>query len=434
MSSPCYPFVVTANSRGSNWLAKFLTDVLVLDFTRVLAGPFCTMTLADLGARVVKIESPEGDEARGMGPFKDGNSLYFASVNRGKQSVVLNLKNPAERKIAQDLASKADVLVENFRPGTMQRFGLDYETLSRLNPTLIYSSISGFGQTGPYQDRGAYDVIIQAMSGLMGITGPLEGSPTRVGASIGDMIPALYMLGAIMGALYERTRTGEGCHLDVSMMDSLFALTENALARYWLTGEDPSPLGNRHPAIAPFSTFATKDDVIVIACGNDALWARLCACLGIPEAIKDPRFLNNSLRTENADALAAYLESQLTKESTATWLTILLEAGIPAAKVNRMSDLAEDPQLQARNMVTQVTQDGIGHMLMPGSPIKSNRSNDQVGGSAPRLGAHTYEVLEELVDLDETTLEKIARPNPSGKSPGIWREDYRTKTNKAESS
>lgn len=415
-------------------MAKFLTDVLVLDFTRVLAGPFCTMTLADLGARVVKIESPEGDEARGMGPFKHGHSLYFASVNRGKQSVVLNLKNPAERQIAQDLAAKADVLVENFRPGTMQRFGLDYENTARLNPTLIYASISGFGQTGPYQDRGAYDVIVQAMSGLMGITGPLDGPPTRVGASIGDMVPALYMVGAIMGALYDRTRTGAGCHIDVSMMDSLFALTENALARYWLTGEDPSPLGNRHPAIAPFSTFATQDDVIVIACGNDALWARLCTCLGIPEAITDPRFLDNSLRSENAEALATYLEAQLTKKSTIIWLTILLEAGIPAAKVNRMSDLVEDPQLHARNMVTQIMQDGIGHMLMPGSPIKSNLSNDQIGGPAPRLGAHTYEVLEELVDLDETTLEKIARSNPSGKSPGIWREDNRTKTNKAESS
>ncbi len=377
-------------------MAKFLQDVLVVDFTRVLAGPFCTMTLADLGARVLKIEPPGGDEARGMGPFKNGHSLYFASINRGKEGVVLDLKTDAGREAARALAEKADVLVENYRPGTMDRLGLGYESLAELNPRLIYASLSGFGQTGPYRDRGAYDVIVQAMSGMMGITGQLQGPPTRVGASIGDMIPALYTVAGIMGALFERSQTGQGCQLDVAMMDSVFALTENALARYWLTEQNPAPMGNRHPAIAPFSTFATGDGTIVIACGNDSLWRQLCDCLEIPEGRDDSRFATNELRTENAEELAEFLETCLASRATEDWLERLLEAGIPAAKVNRMSDLADDPHLRSRNMVQEIEQEGIGRMLTPGSPIKSNRSDDDIRAAAPALGADTRRVLEEL--------------------------------------
>ena len=377
-------------------MAKFLQDVLVVDFTRVLAGPFCTMTLADLGARVLKIEPPGGDEARGMGPFKNGHSLYFASINRGKEGVVLDLKTDAGREAARALAEKADVLVENYRPGTMDRLGLGYESLAELNPRLIYASLSGFGQTGPYRDRGAYDVIVQAMSGMMGITGQLQGPPTRVGASIGDMIPALYTVAGIMGALFERSQTGQGCQLDVAMMDSVFALTENALARYWLTEQNPAPLGNRHPAIAPFSTFATGDGTIVIACGNDSLWRQLCDCLEIPEGRDDSRFATNELRTENAEELAEFLETCLASRATEDWLERLLEAGIPAAKVNRMSDLADDPHLRSRNMVQEIEQEGIGRMLTPGSPIKSDRSDDDIRAAAPALGADTRRVLEEL--------------------------------------
>ncbi len=377
-------------------MAKFLQDVLVVDFTRVLAGPFCTMTLADLGARVLKIEPPGGDEARGMGPFKNGHSLYFASINRGKEGVVLDLKTDAGREAARALAEKADVLVENYRPGTMERLGLGYESLAELNPRLIYASLSGFGQTGPYRDRGAYDVIVQAMSGMMGITGQLQGPPTRVGASIGDMIPALYTVAGIMGALFERSQTGQGCQLDVSMMDSVFALTENALARYWLTEQNPAPLGNRHPAIAPFSTFATGDGTIVIACGNDSLWRQLCDCLEIPEGRDDSRFATNELRTENAEELAEFLEACLASRATEDWLERLLEAGIPAAKINRMSDLADDPHLRSRNMVQEIEQEGIGRMLTPGSPIKSDRSDDDIRAAAPALGADTRRVLEEL--------------------------------------
>jgi CoA:oxalate CoA-transferase len=422
--------VFDPNSLGGALLAKFLRDVLVLDFTRVLAGPFCTMTLADLGARVIKIESPAGDEARGMGPFKGGNSLYFASINRGKESVVLDLKQPAGRDAAIALAAKADVLVENYRPGAMQRLGLGYEALAEVNPRLIYASLSGFGQTGPYRDRGAYDVIIQAMSGMMGITGQVDGQPTRVGASIGDMIPALYTVGGIMGALFERTQTGEGCHIDVAMMDSVFALTENALARFWLTGDDPAPLGNRHPAIAPFSSFATRDGLIVIACGNDALWARLCDCLELPEGIRDARFVSNSLRTENAATLAEYLEARLAEKRTEDWLEILLEAGVPAAKVNRMSDLADDPHLRARNMVVPIEQDGIGTMLTPGSPIKSNRSDDRIGAPAPALGAHTRQVLEELAGLSAVESAELAESIAANGNSGA---DHQSPTHTTES-
>ncbi len=400
---------------GVQLLPKFLDGIVVLDFSRVLAGPFCTMTLADLGARVIKVEPPDGDESRGMGPFVDGNSLYFASINRSKQSVVLNLKTPDGVELARSLCKKCDVLVENYRPGTMDKLGLAYDRVRKLNPSIVYASLSGFGHSGPYRDRGAYDVIIQAMSGLMSVTGADGGRPTRVGASIGDLIPALYTATAILAALNVRDQRG-GCHLDIGMMDCVVSVMENALSRYWVTGEDPQPLGNRHPAITPFSSFAVDDGEVAIACGNDLLWTRLCRALGASDLARDPRFASNSLRTQNVGELTAGLEQALAGRKTSECLELLSDAGIPCAKINSTSDLMNDPNLRARNMIVEVDQPGIGVMPVPGTPIKSNRFNDDVGNPAPRLGADTREVLSELLDIDSDELARLERAGAIGQT------------------
>ena len=390
-------------------MARFLDGILVLDFTRVLAGPFCTMTLADMGARVIKVEGPGGDEARGMGPFVKDQSLYFASINRGKESVALNLKHADGIEIARGLAREADVLVENYRPGTLERLGLGYADLQALNPNIVYLSLSGFGQDGPYRDRGAYDVIIQAMSGLMGITGRPDGEPTRVGASVGDLIPALYGVAGVLAGLHQRERTGQGCRLDIAMMDAVFAVVENALARYWVSGTDPGPIGNRHPAITPFSTFATADGQIVIACGNDALWQRLCSTLDAPALGRDPRFASNALRTENVGELTAGLEAVLSAKPTDAWLEVLLAAGIPCAKVNRMSDLLADPSLRARRMIVEDEHPGIGAMPAPGTPLKADGLDDDVGGPSPIYGEHTRAVLTDLLGIDGPEMRRLER-------------------------
>lgn len=400
---------------GVQLLPKFLDGIVVLDFSRVLAGPFCTMTLADLGARVIKVEPPDGDESRGMGPFVDGNSLYFASINRSKQSVVLNLKTPDGVELARSLCKKCDVLVENYRPGTMDKLGLAYDRVRKLNPSIVYASLSGFGHSGPYRDRGAYDVIIQAMSGLMSVTGADGGRPTRVGASIGDLIPALYTATAILAALNVRDQRG-GCHLDIGMMDCVVSVMENALSRYWVTGEDPQPLGNRHPAITPFSSFAVDDGEVAIACGNDLLWTRLCRALGASDLARDPRFASNSLRTQNVGELTAGLEQALAGRKTSECLELLSDAGIPCAKINSTSDLMNDPNLRARNMIVEVDQPGIGVMPVPGTPIKSNRFDDDVGNPAPRLGADTREVLSELLDIDSSELARLERAGAIGQT------------------
>jgi CoA:oxalate CoA-transferase len=372
------------------------------------------MTLADLGARVIKIEPPEGDESRGMGPFVDGNSLYFASINRSKESVALNLKTPDGVELAQRLSKKCDVLVENYRPGTMDRLGLGYDQIRKRNPSIVYASLSGFGHGGPYKDRGAYDVIIQAMSGLMGVTGSDGGRPTRVGASIGDLIPALYTATGILAALNARDRDGKGCHLDIGMMDCVVSIMENALSRYWVTGNDPQPLGNRHPSIAPFSSFAVDDGEIVIACGNDTLWRKLCDALGSPDLAEDARFATNSLRTENVAGLAAELEKALAGRSVSECLDLLLGAGVPCARIHSASDLMNDPNLRARNMIVKIDQPGIGKMPVPGTPIKSDRFDDDVRNAAPRLAAHTRSVLSDLLDIDANELTRLERAGAIG--------------------
>ena len=388
-------------------MARLLDGLTVIDFTRVLAGPFCTMILGDLGARVIKVEPPGGDEARHIGPMVNESSVYFASINRGKEGIAINLKQRAGLELARRLVSTADVLTENFRPGALERNGLGYEEVSKINPGIIYASLSGFGQTGPYSERGAYDIIIQAMSGLMSITGQPGGPPTRVGASVGDTIPALYTAIAILAGLQQRSATGRGVRLDIGMMDAAFAVVENAMARYWATDEDPVPIGNRHPAITPFSAFTTADGTIVIGAGNDALWRKLCVTIGRPDLAGDDALGTNELRNANIERLSAELNKTLSSQSTEHWLKLLLEAKVPCGRVNSMSDLAGDPHLASRNMLAHIDQPGIGRMLVPGSPIKGEGLGDLIGKPAPAYGEHTRYVLESLLDMSDRKIDDL---------------------------
>ena len=388
-------------------MARLLDGLLVLDFARVLAGPFAGMVLADLGARVIKIEPPGGDEARGFGPFVAGQSLYFISVNRGKEGVALDLKQPAALAAARGLCRQADVLLENFRPGAMGRLGLGYETLSQENPRLVYCSVSGFGHTGPKAGRGAYDVIIQAVSGLMSLTGPEGGPPVRVGASLGDLVPALYAVTGILAALYRRERTGSGCFLDLAMQDAVVSVVENALARAWASGSDPQPLGSRHPTIAPFAAFPTADGQIALAAGNDALFRRLCIAVGAPALADEALFATNALRVEHVDRLTACLSALLCQRRSEEWLSVLDSAGIPSGPVARMSDLLADEHLKARRMILPLDQPGIGAVPVPGIPVKAQGYDDSLPGPAPAYGQHGAAVLRELLGYDASQVEQL---------------------------
>lgn len=299
-----------------------LAGLTVVDLTRVLAGPYCTMMLADLGARVIKIENPEGgDDSRHVGPFVDGESAYFASVNRNKESIALDLKSPRDREVLAAMIAGADVLVENFRAGVMEKLGFTWEALHAANPRLVYASISGFGQTGPYRDRPAYDMVVQAMGGLMSVTGQTGGAPVRVGVSIGDLGAGLYAAIGIQSALLKRSRTGLGERVDIGMLDCQVALLENAIARHSATGAVPAPLGTRHPSITPFDMFKTADGFIVIAAGNDTLFQKLCAALGQPDLAADPRFATVVARNQHHAELKASLEARLADADSAAWST-----------------------------------------------------------------------------------------------------------------
>ena len=437
--------------------AKPLHGITVVDLTRVLAGPFCTMVLRDLGAEVIKVEPPEGDEARGFGPFlpgpagaagtaaaagERGASSYFTSLNCGKRSVVLDLKRTEGRTALAGLIRRADVLVENYRPGTLARLGFPPERLRQLNPRLVYAAVSGFGATGPAAQRPAYDMIIQALSGLMSITGteapaadaaaeqaPEDaerepGSPpdgggwhgphgrrVRVGTSIADIVSGLYAAIGIAAALARRARTGEGAVLDLGMLDATVSVLENAIARYQVTGAVPGPLGTRHPSITPFETFATADDEIVVAAGNDRLFATLCAVLGRDDLVGDPRFAGNAARTEHVAELKRELERALARESSAAWLQRLAAAGVPAAPVSTVADLFHDPQLAARDMLLPVT--GCDGLLVPGTPLKfAGVAAERARPPAPALGEHTAQVLAEL-EADRTGGDA---PAPDGSS------------------
>lgn len=400
-------------------MALALQGLRVLDLTRVLAGPYAAMVLADLGADVVKIEVPgRGDDSRAYPPYVNGESAYFMSLNRNKRSVTLDLKNPTARELFLCLARKADVVLENFRPGTMARLGLSYETLRMENPRLIYAAASGFGQSGPYSQRAAYDAVIQAMGGLMSITGPEGGEPTRVGTSIADISAGLFTTIGVLAALHSRAETGEGQMVDVAMLDSVVAILENAIARYTSTGEVPGPLGNRHPAIFPFEPFQTTDGEIMVAAGNNELWARLCRALDIPELAGDPRFCTNPLRQANYAEMRAALEKAFLVRSTAEWQAVLDSAGVPNGPINNISDVVHDPQVLAREMMQTIEHPVAGTTQLPGIPIKLSATPGAIRRPAPVLGEHTAEVLNEWLGLDEPQLEKLRSQGAFGAAEG----------------
>lgn len=387
---------------------KALQGIRVLDLTRVLAGPYCTMMLADYGADVIKIEPPEvGDDSRAFGPFVGKESAYFMSLNRNKRSIALNFKRQEERDLFKEMVKHADVVVENYRPGTMEKFGLGYDQLKEINPKLIYAACSGFGHTGPYRDKPAYDIIVQAMGGIMSITGPENGDPTRVGASVGDIIAGMFTAYGIMMALFHRERTGEGQKIDVGMLDCQVAILENAIARYVTSGIVPRPLGNRHPSITPFSSFTAKDGYIIVGAGNDRLWERLCNILGCPDLIKDERFDTNARRTANVKELTTILNEIFKEKTIAEWLTALEEAGLPCAPINTIDKIVNDPHIQAREMIVEVEHPVAGKLKMPGVPIKMSATPGSVEFPAPLLGQHTYEIIREVLGWDDTKISQF---------------------------
>lgn len=376
-----------------------LSGITVVDMTRVLSGPYTTMILRQLGARVIKIERPgAGDDSRAFGPFKNGKSTYFTALNCGKESIALDIKQPADRDILHALLNEADVLVENFRPGVMRRFGLDHETLRERYPRLIYGSVSGFGQTGPYQGRPAYDIVVQAMSGLMSVTGQPDGPPTRVGVSVGDITSGLYLAIGINAALYERTHTGRGRYLDVAMLDCQVAILEDALTGYAATGEVPRPQGARHPSVAPFSAFRAADTYLVIGAANDGLFEKLCGALGRTDLLGDSRYRTNALRREHIDALTGELEHTLAGRSASEWIALLHEAGVPCGPISTVADIVSDAQLNERHMIVPVEDPMAGVFQVAGNPIKASGIADDVAyPSAPELDADRARIIAEFV-------------------------------------
>lgn len=373
-----------------------LDGLLVLDLSRVLAGPYCTMVLADLGARVVKVEVPgTGDDARQFGPFSNGKSAYFMSLNRGKESIALDLKAPEDRTIFEALVKKADVLVENYRPGTMDKLGYGRDALRALNPRLIYAAVSGFGHTGPYSRRAAYDMVVQGMGGIMSVTGHPDSGPTRVGTSVGDITAGLFGLGGILAAVLNRQRTGEGMMVDVGMLDCQVAILENAIGRYLAEGEIPGPLGARHPSITPFEAFRTKDGYIIVAAGNQTLWSKLCETLGRPDLVTDPDFATNDLRTQNSDRLKNEIEQTLVTAPSVDWLATIGDAGVPCGPINNIAQVVDDAHVQARNMIIRSQDPTAGEVRMAGNPIKLSQFNDpEERPAAPELDADRDAILD----------------------------------------
>ncbi|MCE8508018.1 CoA transferase [Ruegeria pomeroyi] len=375
-----------------------LSGTLVLDLTHVLAGPFASMTLADLGARVIKVERPgQGDDTRAFPPFKEGKSAYFATINHGKESIALDLKAPEDRAIFDRLLARADILLENYRPGVMERLGYGWEALHARHPKLIYGAVSGFGHTGPEAQRPAYDMVVQARGGVMSITGERDREPVRVGASIGDIVAGMYLVQGVLAALLQVDRGGAGQKVDVAMLDSQLALLEHAIAITSVTGEPPRPSGARHPSITPFETFHAEDGLFVIAAGNDGLFARLCDALELPLA-DDPRFATNPARCQNARLLKRLIEAVTIDRPKAFWIDTLTRAGIPTGPIQNVAEVLNDPQIRARNMVVDVLgPDGAPAYTAAGNPIKMTDLPDPTTRApAPDLDADRAAILDWL--------------------------------------
>jgi crotonobetainyl-CoA:carnitine CoA-transferase CaiB-like acyl-CoA transferase len=375
-----------------------LDGLTVLDFSRVLAGPYCTMQLADLGARVIKIEQPgRGDDTRAWGPpFLGAESAYFLSVNRNKESLALDLKHPRARRVLDALIPRADVVVENFRPGTMERLGLGYEALHARHPRAVYCSISGFGQTGPRRLEAGYDAMMQAEGGLMSITGAADGPPFRLGVAIADIATGMFAVQGILAALYAREKTGAGQRVDIAMLDAVTALLTYQASSAFATGATPGRMGNRHPSIAPYDTFAAADGDFVLAVGNDDQFRRLCDVLGSGALATDARFRTNQGRVRHYGDLRAALEPRLASWARADLLRALTAAGVPNGAVRTVTDALADPQLAAREMIVPLEHATVGSIRVLGTPLKLSETPASVRLPPPALGQHTAAILKEL--------------------------------------
>lgn len=377
-------------------MTKPLQGIRVLDLSRVLAGPYCTALLADLGAEIIKIEPPAGDDYRHIGPFKNGESALFALNNRGKQSLALDLKDPAHLKLAQELAARVDVVVENFRPGVAARLGLGAEALRAANPKLIYCSISGFGQEGPFKDLPAYDLVVQAMSGLMGATGEEGGAPLKTGESIADLIAGLFASWSIMAALVSRNATGQGSTLDVAMYDALFSMLTTSHALHLYADQLPQRVGNRHPLSTPFGCFATSDGQVVIAVLNARQFAGFATLIGRPEIADDPRFASDELRTENEPALRAMIEDWSGKLTTEQAVAALSGAGLPTAPIWDIAQAASNPHADARGLVSHLPHPVLGQSPVIGQPVRFDSVKPVSSTAAPALGGDLQSVLAQF--------------------------------------
>lgn len=380
-----------------------LHGLMVLDLTQFLSGPFCTMILADLGADVIKIERP--DRPRASGPYLNGERIYDLSVNRSKKSVTLNLKSESGKAIFKDLARQADVVVENFKPGTMERMGLGYKDLLAVNPKIIFMAISGFGYTGPYRDRGALDMVVQGMSGLMSLTGDPDGRPTRCGTSASDLFSGLYAFGAVCAALYQREKDGKGQFIDVSMLDSTFSCLENAVINTCIFGKNPERVGNSHPTSVPFQTFKTSDGEIIITCSRDSAFYSLCQAMERPDMIGDERFAKAEARRQNKKLLVEEIIAFTSCHTLDECEQILNNFGVPNGRINTMTMICEDPQIEARKMIVEVDHPVAGKYRMAGSPIKFSSQPEPVYEPAPTLGQHTREILASYVHMSKEEID-----------------------------
>lgn len=394
-------------------MAKALEGIKVLDLSRALAGPYCTMMLADMGAEVIKLEMPgRGDDSRSWGPpFVEGESAYFMSINRNKKSITLNMKSDKSTEIVHKLIKQSDVLVENFRPGAMERLGLGYEQVKAMNPRIIYCSISGFGQDGPYRMLPGFDQVLQGMGGLMSITGELGGPPIKVGVAIADISGGMFASNGILVALYNREKTGKGQMVDVSLLDSQVAWLTYRAGAYFASGEVPQPMGSGHPVIVPYQAFKAKDVFINIAVGNDQLWERFCKAVSLENVMNYPKFATNAKRVENREEIVKIISDLIVTKDGEEWLKILTDAGIPCGPIYTVDKIFADPQVLHREMVKELDHPKAGKVKVTGIPIKLSDTPGEVETAPPVLGQHTQEVLTELgyndKDLEKLKQEKV---------------------------
>lgn len=390
-------------------MSKPLENIKILDLSRFVSGPYCTMLLADFGAEVIKIELPEkGDDSRSLGPFKNGKSLFFTSLNRWKKSVSLNLKTEKGKKILYELAEKVDVVIENFRPGTMEKIGITYDKLKSVNPEIIYVSTSGFGQTGPDSKKAGLDLLIQALGGIMSITGWPDKPPTRVGITIGDYAASLFTTIGLLTALYHREVTGKGQRIDVAMLDSQVALLGSAILQYQVDGVPPVPLGNKYLEVAPFQVFKAKDDYIIIPVANDKLWKTFCIVIEREDLIYDKRFVSNKERIENIDELIPVIEKRISEKSFAEWSIRFDELQFPYSSINTVDKVVNNRQVLARNMIVEVEDKKAGKIKIPGNPIKmSSLKDEKILPPVPDIGENNLEILGDLLNLSKEEIKKL---------------------------